>query len=908
MSNNNKRAARAKSRGITKQQQEQQEQQRRQQLQKELLQKMKDDEEDEARGGVGRGKKQKEQTETPEKIKDLKAWKMDGVVKDAGDDLDDFVDEAKRNMEEMFETVAKQDKVGDGKGGLKPMSTEKTNDEEDTPPQDMKSDDEPNAGGGDGNGKEGEEDLPTGTPVSGDQLPQDNETNDEGGDKGTKTPAPEGAGGGSDPPRRTRWSQDKDKTHNIPPRDSKRKKSPANLKSAAVKDNQFVQLIFKVASSQDVQAGFLSKLADFLTTVQTADPSAAIMRGTDPDSPLGRKPKITDPNALRNHQNLQDLLEDWIGLDESEKPYLRQFVSNIPPGKFRTFRVTVKLTTTVAHVARTIEKVGLRLQKHMIEAAVKRLQVLHTTRSWVLMGLHNGAGEEGVEKLLRVVLEKAGETMVTRHPLRYDWAAEGGPAPDFSIAADWVPNAPYRATEKNEKVAMWQRRQFIMEISPDDAPYFTKVGEYASGMGLFARYFGDHTWFERIPTADDGAAALATLGEKIARSGSVMLCSGTVGLPGIKGLDTEVELHFVSKLDRQSVVRTTREVLCSVKVNKIRLFQYIGLSNKGQTTGYYPNGTGCEQHKAVATLWSSNFGGYLLYHLKKRGITEESIEDLLKVTLTRDAFHKAKESVWRGGKVLSKSQLRTQGQLDKVERSGWVDCTKGLTQAELRAMDDAKISASKDAEKTPSDSDAFNFRDDESAVTYNRDQPHKKQAEEMKDSSESISEKTLFPEDDSGVTEASKGKGKEGATYPPVEEWEFDPLEGDEDEEGYLRRRKAEEVEGKDRNDSDEEMEAGEETGSPDSATPSGGSDAGASMTSENWRARDQENKRIIAELQAKVESMASASANSMETETSVRDDLNQGATPSTSAQSASTEVDASTGQGCGEEIVPEGG
>ena len=148
------------------------------------------------------------------------------------------------------------------------MSTEKTNDEEDTPPQDMKSDDEPNAGGGDGNGKEGEEDLPTGTPVSGDQLPQDNETNDEGGNKGTKTPAPEGAGGGSDPPRRTRWSQDKDKTHSIPPRDSKRKKSPANLKSAAVKDNQFVQLVFKVASSQDVQAGFLSKLADFLTTIR----------------------------------------------------------------------------------------------------------------------------------------------------------------------------------------------------------------------------------------------------------------------------------------------------------------------------------------------------------------------------------------------------------------------------------------------------------------------------------------------------------------------------------------------------------------------------------------------------------------------------------------------------------------
>ena len=906
VSNNSGRAGRLTKREETRKQQEQQRQQQ------ELLQKKNQSEgEDETKGGVGRGKKQKEQAETPENIKDLKKWNMEGVEKDA-DDLDQFVEEAQRGLQDIFEKVAEQDNVDDGKhGGTKPMSTETTSEDDwkkkDMTLQDRMSEDDPDVGGVDDEAKEGGGDPPTDTPVSGEQPLKDKETDDEGGDKGIKTPAHESIGGGGDPPRRTKWSQDKDKTYVIPPRDPKRKKSP-NLKSAVVKDSKYVQLVFKVASSQDIQAGFLNKLGDFLTDIQTVDPSAAIMRGTDPDSPLGKKPKITDPNVLRNHQDLQDLLEEWIGLDESEKPYLRQFAATIPPGKFRTFRVTVKLATTVAHAGRTLEKVALKLQKHTIEAAVKRLQVLHTKRSWVLMGVHNGAGEEGAEKVLRLVLERAGETMVTRFPFSYDWEKEGGPAPDFSLLVDWVPNAPYRVTEKNEKVTMWQRRQFVLEISPDDEEYFTKVGEYASGMGLFARYFGDHSWFERIPTGDDGAAALATLGEKIIRSGSVMMCTGTIGLPGIRNLDTEVELHFVNELDRKSVVRTAREVMCSVKENGIRLFQYIGLSSKGTTTGYYPNGTGCEKHKEVAKLWSSNFGGYLRYHLKKRGVTEESIDDLLKAALMRDAYHMAKESVLKGGKVLSKSQLRTQDQLDKVERSGWVDCKKGLTQAEIRALDDAKITASKDAEKTPTDADAFNFRDDESAATYGRDQPHKKRAEAAKDSSESISEKTLFPEEDSGVTEASNGKGKEGVTYPPVEEWEFDPLLGDEDEEGYLKRKKEGEAKGKDSDDSDDDMVAGEDTGSPDSATPSGGSDAGASMSSDHWRARDQENKRRIAELQAQIQSMASANANSMESEPSESQNINQGATPSTSAQSASNATDASMGQECGEELAPKGG
>ena len=151
-------------------------------------------------------------------------------------------------LQDLFEKVAEQDNVGDGKqGGMKPMSTEKTNEddgeEEDTTPQDTMSDNDPDAGGVDGDVKEGGGDLPTNTPVSGEQPLKGKETDDEGGDKGIKTPARDGISGGGDPPWRTKWSQDKDKTHFIPPRDPKRKKSP-NLKSPVVKDSKCVYSLY----------------------------------------------------------------------------------------------------------------------------------------------------------------------------------------------------------------------------------------------------------------------------------------------------------------------------------------------------------------------------------------------------------------------------------------------------------------------------------------------------------------------------------------------------------------------------------------------------------------------------------------------------------------------------------------
>ena len=260
---------------------------------------------------------------------------------------------------------------------------------------------------------------------------------------------------------------------------------------------------------------------------------------------------------------------------------------------------------------------------------------------------------------------------------------------------------------------------------------------------------------------------------------------------------------------------------------------------------------------------------------------------------------------------MSQSQLRDQKQLDKVEGSNWVDCKKGLTQNELRLMEDTKIAASRDAAKGPSDHDAFNFKDDESAITYGRDQPDKRKAEAAIDASESIADKTIFPGEEDDATETTAGNGEGHKANPPVEEWEFDPLQGDDDEQEYQARMRAEGVAGKSANIAfDAEMEAGEGSGSPDSTTPGGGSvsTSGASMSTKAWRSKDEENQRTIASLQAQITELLARSQGSAVNNESNEVNNTTGVTPSTSAQGRTDSTDAKMGQECGAGIAPEGG
>jgi hypothetical protein len=132
-----------------------------------------------------------------------------------------------------------------------------------------------------------------------------------------------------------------------------------------------------------------------------------------------------------------------------------------------------------------------------------------------------------------------------------------------------------------------------------------------------------------------------------------------VPFQGLVESNKEVKPVRIEDKDRdpqELVTISVHQMLFKHQVNHLPLWQSLLQSDDSSRRGYYCNGKGCQNHKGVASAWSSSIAAHLKFHLLKRGVTEESALKLICTSCTTQALHDTISATMKIRKVVLAAQ------------------------------------------------------------------------------------------------------------------------------------------------------------------------------------------------------------------------------------------------------------
>ena len=380
--------------------------------------------------------------------------------------------------------------------------------------------------------------------------------------------------------------------------------------------------------------------------------------------------KLTNGPAIEK-MDLDNLIGEHVALDTTERKSKDQFAPNVPKDRRRPFRISVRIGTVRAPAADVLEMCALKLQRNQIEATIKSVQALDAMRSHVIMGMHPNVEEEGFKEAVQATLEEACSKTPWDVSEDCDDIGMAEEAPPFGLETACCPRAPWTNAEQGERIPVWAKKVKVMECEACHQQWFDAVGHCATGMGLWTRSCGQLGWFESIPSAEDRGGSLSILADKLERHMSTVPSLASVKVDGAVTVDAPVAVHFDDDRDRPPMDATLRKVPNGVHFGqrKTRVVQHMARENGGGFSLCFPSGIGCDEAKKKAQEWGSNVGGWMIHHLRKRAVKEESIQALLRASFASKHRKAANDSILLGGKAVSKQELAARQQLKAVDIS-----------------------------------------------------------------------------------------------------------------------------------------------------------------------------------------------------------------------------------------------
>ena len=202
--------------------------------------------------------------------------------------------------------------------------------------------------------------------------------------------------------------------------------------------------------------------------------------------------------------------------------------------------------------------------------------------------------------------------------------------------------------------------------------------------------FGQHAFFQEIPSKEDGEDAKEAYAELIRNHGAVQKSLGRAILKGLVRADAAVPIEL---MDDETGPRKSpgeydiRSILMKMHVGGTRVFQAIFKDFNGQYVGFFTALTpAC---KIIAEQVIAAPSGYIKLKLKKRGFSRRCIKDLIKKSFTPEAANDASlaKMCRRTGRIISGAEIRRGEHNGALDTGGIIDRMAGLTTAERRAME-----------------------------------------------------------------------------------------------------------------------------------------------------------------------------------------------------------------------------
>ena len=481
----------------------------------------------------------------------------------------------------------------------------------------------------------------------------------------------------------------------------------------ATKEDELKEVVAQVRikilpGAEDIQETVLGLMHHCLTVLKERDKTACFVNVNK---------SLTAHKLTDFPRDFTDFHDDWGVWDEP----MKSFLNTIPAGKGRSFTGSFYFRSTW-EPEKLFEKALLKMAavakiKGTIAISVKACQCLDTERAVIFFNVPF-CSATGLRDTLRKAMIAQKTKLINRHPAKWPRMEWGRALPEFELIRDFVRNTPWRNREEKMTIPAFHKLAWHLECPRDKADRLYKLLKAMKSNKSLYRIMGDSATILRAPGPNASEDMRKKLAMAVSFHTSFQMSINHVPLHGLIDPDKEVELTRIEDEDgdgQEAVRLTVRQVMFSHKVNHLPLWQAIVQNDDGSWRGYYSNGGGCQNHKAVATAWSGAVGAHLKFHLLKRGVTEATALKLVRASSSVQTFHDACTSTYKDGKVVSAAQAEMDDELEEMQRRArWVDITVGMEASERKEYDTERTALRLD----PSDPRAVNFDDEQSLKTF----------------------------------------------------------------------------------------------------------------------------------------------------------------------------------------------
>ena len=463
----------------------------------------------------------------------------------------------------------------------------------------------------------------------------------------------------------------------------------------------YIRVQINIRGEDNTPAAIVRVLGAFLACIQTRDPTACFSK------PLNHRMQIhSEKDFPPDFKDFYDYWSHW----EHDASYFLIPVPAIKNG--RAFHGTLCLATDW-EAKRLLEQCVFSIKDisskgGTIQAFVKDLQDLRTSRNLILFGVPSNVSYEGVGILLSNVMMDMLPEMVAEDPKRYP-KAEFEFVPPFKVSRMYVKNTPYVARDRNDETPTWAKLPLHFEVSTNFKETLEDILFFMVRKRVLNQVFGDYAWILKncAPSAA-GEQIKSEMKNALRTHMAIVLSLGRVQLGGLENPDEIVRLNRgldVMGERKKAVYMSVRKLMMSVKVNGCRLWQFICPTTNGGWCGYYSCGKLCEHHQNLAESWARSTSATVRFKCVARSVEPEDIHKLLRKSFSLPALRNAEKARYINGVIITDQHASMMEVEQKIRRCKWVD--------KAYLQDDRRV-ATKDqhtAAILANDPNAFNFQD-----------------------------------------------------------------------------------------------------------------------------------------------------------------------------------------------------
>ncbi len=338
----------------------------------------------------------------------------------------------------------------------------------------------------------------------------------------------------------------------------------------------------------------------------------------------------------------------------------------------------------------------------------KKMQVVDTDRNWVLFNVPSETDPELFGNMLRPFLQQAMRKMRDKNPTKYAASVYAGTLPDFVINIMY-PNVPYKMSEGLPSHA---KLCIHIEIRQSDMELFKNLFNYILLSKLDKKFLGQFARFYYGCPPGATMTKKEEFGSMLQNHVAVIRSLGKVALPGITHPDKIMPCRLANDSEnepRETVHLSLRRILMKQRIGRPKVWQCFLPNSGGGWDGFYSNGLGCGEHRQQALTWAVCVPAHLRFHLLRKGVLVESMEDFINQVFTCEAASEAFGAKLIRGEVYTLSAASVASMRMDIENCGWVDVSLGTS---LGGNNNAVLSRPRIALKENGDVAAHNFTTD----------------------------------------------------------------------------------------------------------------------------------------------------------------------------------------------------